>query len=77
MKPALYKMPVSDAATRKISGSTGILFKIRRTPFGPLALFTFSDVFELAALKKGLHLDFPAAGTKKFLGGAGRAGVFT
>jgi hypothetical protein len=64
--------------TRKISGPAGILFEIRRTTLGPLTLFTFGDVFELAALKKGLHSDFPAAGgTKELLGGAGRTGIFT
>jgi hypothetical protein len=69
-------MPISDVFNKKLPGSAGISLKIRRTPLGPLALFTFSDVFEPAALEKSLHFDFPAAGTEKFLGSGGCAGVF-
>jgi hypothetical protein len=63
--------------TRTIPGNTGILLKIGWTPLGPLALFTFCDIFELAALKKRLQFDFPAAGTNEFLSGGRCAGVFT
>jgi hypothetical protein len=63
--------------TRKISGPAGILLKIRRTPLGPLALLTFRKILELAALKKSLHFNFPAAGTKEFLGSVRCTGVFT
>jgi hypothetical protein len=69
MKTASHKNATSMLKTRKIPGCTGILLKIGWTPLGPFALFTFCDVFELAALKKRLHFDFPAAGTKEFLSG--------
>jgi hypothetical protein len=62
---------------RKIPGHAGILLKIRWTPLGPLTLFTFRNIFKLAALKKSLHSHFSAAGTKEFLGGIGCTGVFT
>jgi hypothetical protein len=51
--------------------------KIRRTPLCPLAFLTFRDVLELAAFKEGLHFNLAPAGTKEFLGGTGRTGVFT
>jgi hypothetical protein len=50
-------------------------FKIRRTPFGTLAFLTFGDIFDLAVLEQGLHLDFAPTGTEKFLGRAGGTGV--
>jgi hypothetical protein len=43
------------------------LFKVRRTALKPLAFLTFGYVFDFAAFKKGLHLDFTPAGTKKLL----------
>jgi hypothetical protein len=69
-------MPVFDAFNEKLSGFAGNLLEIRRTPLGPLALFTFRDVFYPAALKKSLHFDFPATGTEKFLGSGGCTGIF-
>jgi hypothetical protein len=80
--PTEYKTGITQNANltlhmRKISGCPGILLKIGWTPLGPLTLFTFCDVFELAALEKGLHFDIPAAGTKKFLCSSGCTGVFT
>jgi hypothetical protein len=44
------------------------LFKIRRTPLGTFTFFTFGDIFYLSRVKKGLHFNFPPAGTKEFLG---------
>jgi hypothetical protein len=55
----------------------GESFKFRRPPLGSLAFFTFGDIFYLSPLKKGLHSNFPAAGTKEFLGRTGCTGVFT
>jgi hypothetical protein len=78
MKPAFLKNADFDAINEKISGSAEILPEIRRAALGPLAFFTFSNVFKLAALEKSLHSDFPATGgTKEFLGSAGCTRVFT
>jgi hypothetical protein len=79
MKPALHKNACFGRYKReKYPVLPEFLFEIRRTPLGPLAFFAFGDIFELAALEKGLHSDFPATGgTKEFLGGAGRTGIFT
>jgi hypothetical protein len=57
------------AKNEKIPGYAGILLKIGWTPLGPLAFFTFRNIFELAALKKRLHFNFPTAGTIEFLSG--------
>ena len=70
-------MPILTLQTRKIPGYAGILLKIGWTPLGPLTLFTFRYIFELAALKNSPHSDFPTAGTKEFLGNVGCTGVFT
>jgi hypothetical protein len=70
-------MPILTLQTRKTAGYAGILLKIGWTPLGPLTLIAFRYIFELAALKKSLHSDFPTAGTKKFLGSVGCTGVFT
>jgi hypothetical protein len=54
------------------------LFKIRWTPLGTFTFFAFGYIFNLSVLEKGLHPDFPPAGTtEKFLGRAGSARVFT
>jgi hypothetical protein len=55
----------------------GHSFKIRRPPFGPLALLTFRNILDLSAFKNRFHFDFSTAGTKEFLGCAGRPGIFT
>jgi hypothetical protein len=74
-EPPLHKK--FEPALHENTGFWYELLKIRRTAFGTLALFTFSDILELTAFKQGLHFDFPAAGTKEFLGSAGCTGVFT
>jgi hypothetical protein len=67
----------SDTTNEKNTRLPRNLLKIGRTPLGPLTLFTFRDIFEFAALKKRFHLDFPATGTKEFLGSVGCEGIFT
>jgi len=54
------------------------LFKIRRPALGAFALLALGDVFNLAALKKGLHSNLaPAVGTIEFLCRARGTAVFT
>jgi hypothetical protein len=47
------------------------LLKVRRPPFDPFAFFTLRLILYLAVCENGLHFNFTAAGTEKFLGGAG------
>ncbi|MDR1420198.1 MAG: hypothetical protein LBI86_07485 [Treponema sp.] len=54
---------------RILKPPTALLFKIRRTPFGPLALVAFGYIFHLAVFEKGLHPDFTPAGAKELLRG--------
>jgi hypothetical protein len=48
-----------------------VSLKVRRTTFRALAFIAFGYILDLSVFKKSLHLDFSAAGTKEFLGGAG------
>ncbi len=49
--------------------------KIAGTALGPLALFAFGEILDLAVFEKGLHLDLSAAGAIEALRRAGRTGV--
>jgi hypothetical protein len=72
----LPKIPFRHEIIYKYDKNRG-LFKVRRPPLDPLTLLAFGDVFDLAAFKKGLHLNFSAARTEEFLGRTGSTGVFT